>query len=49
MSSVVAVAGGTGKLGRAIVESLVPTGNYQVFVLARAVRSHARGCNAHAD
>ncbi|KAH6612514.1 hypothetical protein C7974DRAFT_476374 [Boeremia exigua] len=35
MSSIVAVAGGSGKLGRAIVESLVASGKYQVFVFAR--------------
>lgn len=37
MSSVVAVAGGTGKLGRTIVETLVDSGKFQVFVLAREV------------
>ena len=39
ISSVVAVAGGTGKLGRAIVESIVSAGGYTVFVLAREVSS----------
>lgn len=38
---VVAVAGGTGKLGRAIVEALVSDGRHDVLILARAV-SHAR-------
>jgi NAD(P)-dependent dehydrogenase (short-subunit alcohol dehydrogenase family) len=37
MSAVVAVAGGTGRLGRAIVESLVSSGQFKVFVLAREV------------
>jgi uncharacterized protein YbjT (DUF2867 family) len=37
-SNIVAVAGGTGKLGRAIVERIVKSGNFQVFVLAREVR-----------
>ncbi|KAF2649202.1 NAD(P)-binding protein [Lophiostoma macrostomum CBS 122681] len=35
MSSIVAVAGGTGKLGRAIVETLVGSGKFQVHILAR--------------
>ena len=34
---IVAVAGGTGSLGRAIVESLVASHRYNVFVLARKV------------
>lgn len=37
MSNIVAVAGGTGKLGRAIVECLVSSGKFQVLVLARKV------------
>jgi uncharacterized protein YbjT (DUF2867 family) len=37
-SNIVAVAGGTGKLGRAIVERIVKSGKFQVFVLAREVR-----------
>jgi nucleoside-diphosphate-sugar epimerase len=37
MSRIVAVAGGTGKLGRAIVECLVSSGNFQVLVFAREV------------
>jgi uncharacterized protein YbjT (DUF2867 family) len=36
-SCVVAVAGGTGKLGRAIVDELVAHGGYKVFVLGREV------------
>ncbi|PSN61510.1 NAD(P)-binding protein [Corynespora cassiicola Philippines] len=35
MSSIVAVAGGTGKLGRAIVDELVAAGSFKVIVLAR--------------
>lgn len=34
---VVAVAGGTGKLGRAIVDALVSEGRHDVLVLARQV------------
>lgn len=37
MSSIVAVAGGTGSLGRAIVEALVSNGKFEVLVLAREV------------
>lgn len=36
-STVVAVAGGTGKLGRAIVDRIVASGNFKVYVLAREV------------
>jgi hypothetical protein len=36
-SNVVAVAGGTGKLGRALVEELVAHGGYKVLVLSREV------------
>ncbi|KAH6695591.1 hypothetical protein F5X68DRAFT_127656 [Plectosphaerella plurivora] len=35
--SVIAVAGGTGKLGRAIVEALNATGKFTVFILGREV------------
>ena len=35
---VVAVSGGTGKLGRAIVEAIVKDGGHSVKVLARNVR-----------
>lgn len=34
-SRTIAVAGGTGKLGRAIVEELITHGGYKVFVLSR--------------
>jgi NAD(P)-dependent dehydrogenase (short-subunit alcohol dehydrogenase family) len=37
-SRIVAIAGGTGKLGRAIVERIVASDNFKVFVLAREVR-----------
>lgn len=33
--SVIAVAGGTGKLGRAVVDALNATGKFTVLVLAR--------------
>jgi NAD(P)-dependent dehydrogenase (short-subunit alcohol dehydrogenase family) len=36
-SKIVAVAGGSGKLGRAIVDELVANGSYKVFVLGREV------------
>lgn len=35
----IAVAGGTGKLGRTIVEAIIGQGKHQVVVLARLVRS----------
>jgi NAD(P)-dependent dehydrogenase (short-subunit alcohol dehydrogenase family) len=35
--TVIAIAGGTGKLGRAIVEVLVEQGQHNVVVLAREV------------
>ncbi|RMJ20300.1 hypothetical protein CDV36_000112 [Fusarium kuroshium] len=35
MSSLVAVAGGTGNLGRTIVEAIIDSGKYQVVILAR--------------
>jgi uncharacterized protein YbjT (DUF2867 family) len=38
--SVVAVAGGTGKLGRTIVEAIIEHGEHKVVVLARTVRIH---------
>lgn len=37
MSSIVAVAGGSGKLGRAIVEAIQATAKYQVIILGREV------------
>jgi nucleoside-diphosphate-sugar epimerase len=37
--SVIAVAGGTGKLGRTIVEAILEQGKHRVVVLARLVRS----------
>jgi hypothetical protein len=36
--SVIAVAGGTGKVGRAIVEALVAEGKHKTFILSREVR-----------
>lgn len=36
-SNVVAVAGGTGQLGRAVVERLIASNKFQVIVLAREV------------
>lgn len=38
MSSVIAVARGTGNLGRSIVETLVSSGKYQVLVFGHEVR-----------
>jgi len=35
---VVAVAGGTGSIGRAIVEAIVADGEFEVIVLSRKVR-----------
>lgn len=35
--AIIAVAGGTGKLGRAIVEALVEQGQHSVVALAREV------------
>lgn len=40
-SKIVAVAGGTGQLGRAIVEELVSHGGYTVFILGREVKPPA--------
>lgn len=36
--SIIAVAGGTGKLGRAIVEALVAEGKHKALILSREVR-----------
>lgn len=36
--AVVAVAGGTGQLGRAIVEEIVKRGDQEVLILAREVK-----------
>jgi NAD(P)-dependent dehydrogenase (short-subunit alcohol dehydrogenase family) len=36
--AVIAVAGGTGKLGRAIVEALVAEGKHKALILSREVR-----------
>lgn len=38
MSTVVAVAGGTNGLGRAIVEALKEDGRYEVVIFSRKVR-----------
>lgn len=38
MSSLIAVAGGTGNLGRTIVEAIVADGKFEVVILARKVR-----------
>lgn len=35
--SIIAVAGGTGKLGRAIVDGITAAGNFEVVILAREV------------
>lgn len=35
--TIIAVAGGAGKLGRAIVEAIVENGQHEVVVLAREV------------
>lgn len=35
---IVAVAGGTGAVGRTIVDAMVGSGNHKVFVLSRRVR-----------
>lgn len=35
--STIAIAGGTGQLGRALVDALVAQGKYEVIVLARGV------------
>lgn len=43
-SKIVAVAGGTGNLGRAIVERLVASGKYKVLVLGREVSSLIEEC-----
>lgn len=37
--SVVAVAGGTGSIGRAIVDAIIAQGKYEVIVLGRNVCS----------
>ena len=39
---VVAVAGGSGHVGRTIVETLVEIGEHEVIVLGRKVRAHFR-------
>lgn len=36
--TVVAIAGGTGDLGRTIVEAIAKTGKHTVYVLSRNVR-----------
>lgn len=36
--AVIAVAGGTGSIGRSIVEAVVEAGNFEVIVLSRKVR-----------
>lgn len=35
--SIIAVAGGTGKLGRAVVDGIIADGKFDVVVLAREV------------
>lgn len=37
MAAIIAVAGGTGNVGRAIVEAILATGKHQVFILSRKV------------
>ncbi len=44
--SVVAVAGGTGQLGRCIVEAIVVDGTYEVVILARQVFLSSQICFA---
>jgi NAD(P)-dependent dehydrogenase (short-subunit alcohol dehydrogenase family) len=41
MMKAIAVAGGSGGVGRAIVDELVRSGEYKIFVLARKVGTHA--------
>lgn len=48
-SRVVAVAGGTGKLGRAIVDELVAYGGYKVFVLSREASIFQERTNRNAS
>ncbi|KAH7109309.1 hypothetical protein B0J11DRAFT_620453 [Dendryphion nanum] len=46
-SKIIAVAGGTGNIGRAIVEELIAHGGYKIFILARAgshEKSKELGC-----
>jgi nucleoside-diphosphate-sugar epimerase len=43
---VIAVAGGTGNLGRAVVDALNATGNITVLVLARQVSRRTRPANS---
>jgi uncharacterized protein YbjT (DUF2867 family) len=38
MSSTVAVAGGTGGLGRALIEAILADGKFDVVILARKVK-----------
>jgi NAD(P)-dependent dehydrogenase (short-subunit alcohol dehydrogenase family) len=42
--TVIAIAGGSGHLGRAITEALVAAGKYQVLILARAVSIDSGPC-----
>jgi uncharacterized protein YbjT (DUF2867 family) len=37
---VIAIAGGTGNLGRALVEAILAKGGSEVIILARNVRPH---------
>jgi uncharacterized protein YbjT (DUF2867 family) len=39
---VIAIAGGTGKLGRALVEAILAKGGSEVIILARNVRLVSR-------
>jgi FlaA1/EpsC-like NDP-sugar epimerase len=41
MMKAIAVAGGSGGVGRAIVDELVRSGEHKIFVLARKVGTHA--------
>lgn len=42
---VVAVAGGTGSVGKTIVDALKADGTYEVIVLARKVCTHINACS----
>ena len=44
--SVIAVAGGTGQLGRAVVDALNATGKFTVLVLGRQVSRRTRPVNS---
>jgi nucleoside-diphosphate-sugar epimerase len=42
--TVVAVAGGSGKLGRAIVDGIVAAGKFEVVIMAREVCVSSSSC-----